>query len=133
MGYANRFEQAVAGLTISEAGGVVLVVDSETRWLVPERIWGEARASMEAEESRNTYGDEGNEDGPDDEQMAYADLCHACAALVRRDDGQPGKALVSLGGESRGAEGARRELIGAAFAAELIAYAEAIRMGGGVQ
>lgn len=116
MDYNNRAEQAVDGLDVTAAGGVVLVDDGHTKWLAPEKKYDAVFATMARMPPRS---DTGNESCAD----AYTELC----ARIGAGDKTPIAALD--GGCGGGPREARHVLIRQALEADLIDEDTARRMG----
>jgi hypothetical protein len=112
MDYDNRAEQAVDGLDVTAAGGVVLVEDGHTRWLCPEAQYDAAYAALAKLPPRK--GDEADAD-------AYSELCRRIGRDV------PVAALD--GGSNVGTKEDRESLIRQALDADLIDTDTARRMG----
>lgn len=93
----NRAEQALHGLTLQRADGIVLVNDGEDHWLCRERAWADALKVLEGKPAFES--DDGNAD-------AYDELCHLIDGPV-----------ASVIGSSTGAW---RALVFDAFASDLI-------------
>lgn len=112
MEFANRAEQAIDGLDITAAGGVILVEDGHTRWLCPENRYDAVYAALERMPALKD--DEGGGE-------AYTQLCNrlwlSCPIAVVDQDGHSGS------------QEARHDLIRQALQAELIDEATARRMG----
>lgn len=106
----NRAEQAVDGLNVTAAGGVVLVDDGHTKWICSEDSYDAAYAALA--KLRPLKDDE---DGGE----AYSELCRRIGApMAALDDGCAG-----------GTQEARLALIRKALDADLIDDATARRMG----
>lgn len=111
----NRAEQAVAGLDVTAAGGVVLVMDGHTSWLVDESRWDAAYDALAALPALED--DEGGAE-------AYAELCRATC--------RGGGVVAAIdGGSTHGAREAQEALVRRALEAELIDQETADAMGGG--
>lgn len=112
MDYVNRAEQAVDGLDVTAAGGVVVVEDGHTKWLCPEASYDAAYASLA---KLPPLKDE------DDTSEAYDQLCNriwtTCAIAVQDQEGHSGT------------QEARQTLIRQALDADLIDAKTARRMG----
>jgi len=94
--HANRFEQAVAGLRVDQANGVVRVQDGGTTWLCRARAWHAAQAQLERQRPIMP----GPDGDPDTCGMeAYDALCNAVSAPI-----------ISVGGSDRGSEPERAKL-----------------------
>lgn len=109
----SRAEQAVEGLGVTAASGVVLVDDGHARWLCPEDRWDAAYKAMEA--LPPLEGEEADVD-------AYGELCRRVS-----NGGAP---VASLdGGSDHGPAEMRRALVRQALDADLIDADTARRMG----
>lgn len=108
----TRAEQAVDGLDVTAAGGVVLVEDGHTKWLCPEERYDAAYAALES--LAPVKGDGGDAD-------AYSELC--------RRVGAGGVVAAMDGGCDHGTANERHALVRRALDAELIDAATAQRMG----
>lgn len=76
----TRYEQAVEGLSVAVAGGVVVVDDGQTEWSCSEAAWVTARTRLEMQAPISDE-DDGTAAG-----QAYGQLC----TLARACDGACG-------------------------------------------
>lgn len=96
----NRYEQAVDGLDIEAAGGVVMVADGHCTWLADEDAF-----DLAADRLADLAVLDEDEGGGE----AYGQLCSAIRGPVANTDG----------GGTRGTEAERAALVSAARAAGL--------------
>ena len=88
-GYANRWEQAINGLDVAGADGIVRVRDGQDTWLCWRVEWDEARRAMQTLEPV-LYQDFEDEEPRGDEGEAYTQLCQAISEGVSLNGGWQG-------------------------------------------